>query len=647
MMRFGGLLFLCIVTASAQDAINTAGKIKANHQIQQLWTDHLAPQLKTAVANKLNTYAGTYIDNGNTKIWILQVYQPKLSISNAPGFTKLDANGVELRAPLSGDWTLQCKFKVKVKQKVWFFWVTKTFDLTVHVLNLRAKGKVVLDSSDPDAPKIAVVAPPQVDFDVVLWTNQWYLNVLSAIFTPKINQIVDETVSNAVAGIMPTFAPLVGQPQPFGTGGPAPAWTGATTDMEACAHAISQKIQLYHMPYGTVVETRFDTPYFGTWESSLLDPAFSPGTPVGHGGYGDSAIWSGHYLAAEAFRHKVTGHPQALSQAHAILDSMAVLINMKGTPGLLNRAIQPVPPFAASGDNYVGTWAGGGYLMHDFISRDQYMGVFFGNSAAYDFISDPAAKAKAKQNIEWMIDYLLANKWVAYRKNGTISTVWHLNHAQQLAWVLAARRVNPSKYAGAYWQHVWLSDIAWLAPWTETFDPVRKYYKFNLHHGAYYTWLRLETLPTFWQRGWKGFRILRKALKHHQNAHFNMCEAGVAPWTVAGYKDEVKQELKLWLQRKRRATTFDLSTDPTITTTMYAPPVAISFDYSGGSASVGGYAPQLVSKYPVPVDKRSYTDFLWQRDPFRLTSGGDGTGESPGVDYILPYWMARYYGIFE
>lgn len=76
MMRFGVLILLCIVTASAQDAINTAGKIKANHQIQQLWTDHLAAQLKTAVANKLNTYAGTYIDNGNTKIWILQVSSP-------------------------------------------------------------------------------------------------------------------------------------------------------------------------------------------------------------------------------------------------------------------------------------------------------------------------------------------------------------------------------------------------------------------------------------------------------------------------------------------------------------------------------------------------------------------------------------------
>jgi uncharacterized protein (TIGR03437 family) len=48
---------------------------------------------------------------------------------------------------------------------------------------------------------------------------------------------------------------------------------------------------------------------------------------------------------------------------------------------------------------------------------------------------------------------------------------------------------------------------------------------------------------------------------------------------------------------------------------------------------------------PVPVPLRPPTDFLWQRDPFQLSGGGIGTIESPGIDYILPYWMGRYYGV--
>jgi hypothetical protein len=47
---------------------------------------------------------------------------------------------------------------------------------------------------------------------------------------------------------------------------------------------------------------------------------------------------------------------------------------------------------------------------------------------------------------------------------------------------------------------------------------------------------------------------------------------------------------------------------------------------------------------PIPVEQRPNTDFLWQRSPLLLYGGGDGTVETAGIDYILPYWMARYYG---
>jgi hypothetical protein len=49
---------------------------------------------------------------------------------------------------------------------------------------------------------------------------------------------------------------------------------------------------------------------------------------------------------------------------------------------------------------------------------------------------------------------------------------------------------------------------------------------------------------------------------------------------------------------------------------------------------------------PIPVEQRVQTDFLWQRSPFQLSGGGDGLIESPGIDFLLPYWMARAYGVF-
>jgi len=75
---------------------------------------------------------------------------------------------------------------------------------------------------------------------------------------------------------------------------------------EVDALTISRNIQQLHMPYGTV-----------------LDPVFASSDPASPGysevrGYtraGDSAIWTGHYLAAEAFRYQVTRSPDALANA--------------------------------------------------------------------------------------------------------------------------------------------------------------------------------------------------------------------------------------------------------------------------------------------------------------------------------------------
>jgi hypothetical protein len=169
---------------------------------------------------------------------------------------------------------------------------------------------------------------------------------------------------------------------------------------------------------------------------------------------------------------------------------------------------------------------------------------------------------------------------------------------------------------------------------------VHKYYKFNLQHGSFFTWLRLEQNPLYWERGWKAFRILRQALGHHQNAHFNMCEIALSPAALMERGGETREELRLWLQRSRRSTTFDLS--GTVATTVYSPPVTLSLP---GADDPPG--PVTIAAHPVPANLRPYTDFLWQRSPFQLQSGGNGTHESPGVDYILPYWMGRYYGVFE
>jgi len=108
---------------------------------------------------------------------------------------------------------------------------------------------------------------------------------------------------------------------------------------EVDALTISRNIQQLHMLYGTVMDPVF----------ASSDPA-SPGYSEvrGYTRAGDSAIWTGHYLAAEAFRYQVTRSPDALANAWKALEGIHSLLDVTGSD-VLARCLIPVnSPYAAA-----------------------------------------------------------------------------------------------------------------------------------------------------------------------------------------------------------------------------------------------------------------------------------------------------------
>src|SRR5436309_1651674 len=91
--------------------------------------------------------------------------------------------------------------------------------------------------------------------------------------------------------------------------GSGPAWAS-----EADALAISANIQARHMPFGTILDPIYDSP-----TSNQI---------VGYTRCGDSALWTGGYLAAEAFRYKVTQSPDALANAQKALSGLKGLTDV-------------------------------------------------------------------------------------------------------------------------------------------------------------------------------------------------------------------------------------------------------------------------------------------------------------------------------
>src|SRR6266436_4013358 len=145
---------------------------------------------------------------------------------------------------------------------------------------------------------------------------------------------------------------------------------------EPDALSIDKNLLARHMPFGTILDPIFDAP-----DSEQI---------VGYTRCGDSAIWTGHYLAAEAFRYSVTHSPDALANARRAVTGIQYLVDVTGNNVLARCLIPDDSPYAQGiqseeAHNGIYRSAPGNFWVGS-TSRDQYSGVLFGLGAAYDLI---------------------------------------------------------------------------------------------------------------------------------------------------------------------------------------------------------------------------------------------------------------------
>src|SRR5580693_3189616 len=224
---------------------------------------------------------------------------------------------------------------------------------------------------------------------------------------------------------------------------------------EANALAISANIQAIHVPYGTVLD-----PIFAGPASNQI---------VGYTRCGDSAIFTGHYLAAEAFRYQVTESPVALANVKQAIAGIKSLLDVTGT-NLLARCLVPLnSPYAAGiqseeSANGIYTNSSAGYFWVGYTSRDQYMGVIFGLGVAYDMVSDAGVQTSISQIATRLIQFLEGHAWTIVMPDGSISTTFIPRPDEILTLLQVGRHVNPSAFSTDYDIQRILLGVGVLAP---------------------------------------------------------------------------------------------------------------------------------------------------------------------------------------
>ena len=394
----------------------------------------------------------------------------------------------------------------------------------------------------------------------------------------------------------------------------------APTPTEADAVAISQDIQANHWPYHTLLNPRYAS-------GDPNSPDYMTLSASGYTQAADNAIWTGHYLAAEAFRYSVTHSDEALANVRKAVNGITALIDVTGTDVLARFLIPRSSPYADAvlGEEsqhgiHEAIYNGQAYAWLGNTSRDQYSGVFFGLGVAYSMVADPSVQAEVRSDVSRMLTFLIRNGWNVVMPDGTISTTFAQRPEQELSFLQVGRLVDPAQWTTIYKTMRTASAASTGLPISaECMDPYGSYYKFNLDHINLYNLIRLEERGSARTQYLKAFATLRNCTSSHQNAHFNMIERALQGTNTKRDKQTVDM-LGLWLLRPRRNVLVD---------------------------NTGKYPACDTNRAcsPIPVNDRYTTDFLWQRSPFQLKGGEDGTVPTPGVDYILPYWMARYYGV--
>jgi hypothetical protein len=311
------------------------------------------------------------------------------------------------------------------------------------------------------------------------------------------------------------------------------------------------------------------------------------------------------------------------------------------------------------------TWTHGDkrtYNCETSPSRDTYAGLTFGLLTAYDMVDDEALRTQIRTDLQSMGDFLIKYGWSYPRPHGYVSAkhdfdgfisplfvqvpMARLNLTNAVRHVLAD---GTDTVAQAKWDAIWAEELATQGPilagsmQVDSLQPNDGYYKFNLHHLTAFNLLRTltgveRTLVA------QAVSVMDNTTRDDLNAHFQ-----AILFSQTGDADRLTDAVA-WLRdwkRYRENTAGGAYVDNTprcgheiqcVTKDQYELGTP-----AGDVAWFPGTSGDKRAARPMPVSKRPPSDFIWQREPTQLKGGEPATHREPGIDYLTPYWMLRYY----
>lgn len=454
-----------------------------------------------------------------------------------------------------------------------------------------------------------------------------------------------------------------------------PEVAGTAESLAAKAAAFDERARRWHLPEGQ-----------DQWFSVQLEPDLATFARVGMSD--NVGTWTALYAASQSFRYAATRDAEALENLRRVLRAEHDMLRITGVRGLFTRVfVNPALPGFPTAEqlaawypdcdlnlkhckrfNEVTEGEFAGWWFKNDVSKDEYAAHMFSVAVAWELVDDPEVRAHVTEIATAVGDHLIEHGMTLTDIDGRVTTYGHLdpqsfddfpgfNATLALAWLRVAAMVGGATYQAFYDDCLLkrggpasgkaaagkpttcpegLAPKPYPAYFANTGLDLACKTNWNNHNMAQlsmYALLRAETDPILRSTYQAALRDQLWApddafpMRDQQNSLYTwfylVNKADADPWPTEAARQAVCT-LKRYPATKNHFPVDTFATYPAVCTDRSDEPM---------------------SDQLIPIDERAADNFQWIGNPYKPEiDPGDATWVESPEDYLLAYWMGRWFG---
>ena len=397
------------------------------------------------------------------------------------------------------------------------------------------------------------------------------------------------------------------------------------------SRAFIARVRARHVRWGLTSESRLQVP--GDLSSNQTVSSDNDG------------LWTAMYVAAEAFRYKVTGEADARANAREGMNALMRLESITGIPGFPARSFIKVGADLQPSDGEWHDTPDRQWRWKGDTSSDEIVGHYFAYPIYYDLVADETEKPALRGAIERITTHILDNNYQLVGPRGRTRWGWwgpgviwedpdetglralHMLSHLRVAIHMASQDSTRERFRSAYRELIDTHRYHWLMRNQKIMVPG------SINHSddelaflSYYPLLRYETDPAL-------LAVYRHSLERS--------------WQI-----ERPERNPLWnVIYAAGSGAAEYDRDASIQTLREIPMDMIQWSVKNShrlDVPIDSLADRFKRRQALivlPYDELPMSK--WNGNPYALDGAREGRSEDDGAYFLLPYWMGRFHKLLD